>query len=87
MRKLTRRQTDKLFSMQAHDIYDKFIENAVSLYSNLFPELCTSKTWSDPHYDMVRERLMIELQVLYAEASGEKNIKNKHKKIKRALVL
>lgn len=85
MRKLTVRQTDKIFSMHAHDIYDKFIENAVSIYAYICPELCTSKMWSDRYYDMVRERLMVELQVLYAEAKCEKNVKSKCKKIKRTM--
>jgi hypothetical protein len=85
MRKLTIRQIDKLFSTQARGIYDSFIENSISVYSALFPEFCTSKTWSDYRYDMIRERLMVELQVLYAEAKGEKNVKNKCKKIKRAV--
>lgn len=87
MRKLTVQQTDKLFSGHASDVYDKLIEDTISLYANLFPELCTSKTFSDMYYDLVRERMMVELQVLYSEAQGESetNLKSKYKKIKRAM--
>lgn len=77
MKKMNRRQTDKLFIMCSHDLYDKFIESAVILYANLFPENCSSKAFDDSYYDMVRQRLMFELQVLYNEAKGEKNAKKK----------
>jgi len=82
MKRPTQRQTDKLFDGLAHDIYDKFIENAISGYSNLFPELCNSKSFDHAMYDKVRERLMVELQVLYAEARGEGNVQNRFKKKK-----
>lgn len=80
MKRLTQRQTDKLFEGLACDIYDKFVENAVVAYSKLFPEMCNSKSFDDAMYDKVRERLMIELQVLYTEAKGEKNVKRRFKK-------
>lgn len=80
MKKTTRRQVDKLFIMYSHDLYDKFIESAVSLYANLFPEKCSPLTFDDAYYDMVRQRLLFEFNVLYAEARGEKNVKNKFKK-------
>jgi len=80
MKKTTQRQIDKLFIMYSHDLYDKFIESAVSLYANIFPEKCSSLTFDDAYYDMVRQRLLFEFNVLYAEARGEKNVKNKFKK-------
>jgi hypothetical protein len=81
MKKPSRRQVDKLFVLSSHDLYDKFIENVTDLYMDLFPENCTLKDFVDSYYDMVRERLMFEFGVLYTEARGEKNAKNKFKKI------
>lgn len=89
MKKMNRRQIDKLFIMCSHDLYDKFIESSVILYTNLFPEKCSSKAFDDSYYDMVRQRLMFELSVLFNEAKGEKNAKKKCCKVagaKRALV-
>lgn len=77
MIKLTQRQTDKLFAKLAAATYDKFIESVISVYMELFPE---TPSLDDVMYDKVRERLMIELQMLYAEARGEKNAKSKLKK-------
>jgi hypothetical protein len=87
MKMLTQRQTDRLFKGLACGVYDKFIENAVVAYSKLFPELCGSKSFDHAMYDKVRERLMIELQILYNEAKGEKNAKKKCKDVvKRAAI-
>jgi len=88
MKKMTRRQVDKLFTGVSHDLYDKFIESAVILYANLFPESCTSKTFDHSYYDMIRERLQVEFGVLYVQANGEKKIENRFKKPrkKRAVV-
>lgn len=79
MKKLTQKQTDRLFSNLATKIYDGFITSAVVAYSQLFPE---SVALDDAMYDKIRERLMIELQVLYAEARSEKNVKKRFKKVK-----
>lgn len=76
---LTQRQTDRLFKVLACGVYDKFIESAVVVYAKLFPELCNSKRFDHAMYDKVRERLMIEFQILYNEAKGEKNVKKKCK--------
>lgn len=80
MKKITQRQTDKLFIGCASDLYDKFVENAVVLYSTIFPDKCASKTFDDAYYDLVRQRLMFELNVIYNEAKGEKNVKRRCKK-------
>lgn len=82
MKKLTQRQTDKLFIGRASDLYDKFVENAVTLYTTIFPEHCTESTFDHARYDLIRERLILELGVLYNEAKGEKNVKRKCKKEK-----
>ena len=74
-----RRQTDKLFTGHASDLYDKFVENAVALYVTMFPDKCNDKHFDHSHYDLVRERLMFELHVLYNEAKGEKNAQKKCK--------
>lgn len=81
MKKTTQRQIDKLFIMYSHDLYDKFIESAVSLYANIFPDKCSPSTHEDAYYDLVRQRLLLEFNVLYAEARGEKNVKSKCKKV------
>jgi len=80
MNKMTRRQVDKLFTGVSSDLYDKFIESAVILYANLFPENCTHKTFDHGYYNMIRERLQFEFGVLYAKASGEKKVENRFKK-------
>jgi hypothetical protein len=77
MKKPTLRQTDGLFDRLALAVYDKFIANAVVAYSKLFPELCSSKGFDHTMYDKVRERLMIELQILYTEATGEGNVEKR----------
>ena len=79
MKKTSKRQVDKLFNGISHDLYDKFIENVTIIYSNLFPDKCSSKTWDDHCYDIIRERLIIEFGVLYTEARGEKNAQKKCK--------
>jgi hypothetical protein len=79
MKKITQRQTDKLFIGSASDLYNRFVENAVVLYTDLFPEKCTSALFDDAYYDMVRQRLMLEISILYNEAKGEKNAKKKCK--------
>jgi len=79
MKNLTQRQTDRLFIRHAHDLYSKFVENAVALYAEIFPEKCDSKNFDDGGYDLIRQRLIFELQVLYNEAKGEKNAKKKCK--------
>jgi hypothetical protein len=72
----------------AKGVYDKFVENAILAYSKIFSENCGSRSFQETYYDNVRERLMIELQVLYTEARGEKNVKSKISKshAKRAVV-
>jgi hypothetical protein len=80
MKKLTLRQTDKLFDGLACDVYDKFIEDAIIAYSRLFPDRCDEKIFDHAMYDKVRERLMIELQIRYAEARGEANVEKRFKK-------
>ncbi len=82
MRKITQRQTDEKFMGFASDLYDKFVENAAILYADLFPEKCSNKTFDHSCYDMIRDRLMLEFSVLFNEAKGEKNAKNKCKKAK-----
>jgi len=77
MKKLTQRQTDKLFIGHARDLYDKFVENAVALYSSMFPDKCSSKDFDHTRYDLIRERLLIEMNYLYVTAKGEKNVKKK----------
>jgi hypothetical protein len=78
---LTQHQTDKLFTRYAKTLYDKFVENSVVLYAAMFPEKCNNKHFDHSYYDMVRQRLIFELQVLYNEAKGEKNAKKKCKAI------
>lgn len=80
MRKLSRKQTDKLFREQAEFLYDRFCESAIVTYTSMFPEEFDTSDSADYYYDMIRERLMVELQVLYMTARGEKNVKNKCKK-------
>jgi hypothetical protein len=79
MKILSQRQTDKLFEALACDVYDKFIESAIVAYCKLFPTI-SSKDFDDAIYDKIRERLMVELQILYTEARGEKNAKSRFKK-------
>jgi len=78
-KKLTMRQTNTLFKNQANDLYDKFIENAVVLYSIMFPEKCNSKDFDHALYDMIRGRLAVEFGALYNQAKGEKNVKKRCK--------
>jgi hypothetical protein len=80
MKKLTRLQTDRIFINLSHDIYDKFVENAIQAYTVLFPEKSEYKTFDDSYYDAVRQRLWLEFGVLYGEAKSEKNIKKRLKK-------
>ena len=77
--KPSRNRIDKLFVLSSHDLYDKFIENATMMYSAIFPDMCNSKDFDDSLYDMVRQRLMFELSVLFNEAKGEKNVSKKCK--------
>lgn len=79
-KKMSKRQTDKLFTGYASDLYDKFVENAVAIYAEMFPEHCTSKDFAHGYYDLIRERLVVEFGALYAQAKGEKNVESKCEK-------
>jgi hypothetical protein len=86
MKTLTQRKTDKLFEVLSCDVYERFITNAIVAHCKLFPTI-SSKDFDDDIYDKIRERLMVEFQILYTEARGEKNAKSRFKKetLKRAV--
>lgn len=81
--KKTERQIDRLFVKSSNSLYKSFIDHAVLLYADIFPDKCTTKTFDDGHYDLIRERLQFEFGVLYNEARGEKNVKKRIKEIKK----
>lgn len=77
MKKMTRKQIDKLFEGMAHDLYSKFEENVMVIHENLFSS--SELGFMPERRQLIRNRLMIEFG--YVRVTQEnKEVRNAAKK-------